>query len=58
MQRTYAVLQDASTWVMATRIVMMVAVLFYAVKALYAMKTKRSCVRFSGSVSETETITW
>jgi hypothetical protein len=51
------VLQDASTWVMATRIVMMVAVLFYAVKALYAMK-ERSRIRFSGSVSETETITW
>ena len=33
-------LQDASTWVMATRIVMMFAVLFYAVKALYAMKRK------------------
>ena len=36
-------LQDLSTWVMATRIVMMFAVLFYAVKALYAMKRKVVC---------------
>lgn len=32
--------QDASTWVMTTRIVMMFAVLFYAVKTLYGMERK------------------
>ena len=48
-------LQDASTWVMTTRIVMMFAVLFYAVKTLYAMKRKvvYPLLRVS---SETETI--